>query len=131
MCGCRDDGGAAAHAIATALADDDIDRAITLGLIDARPIACAMCSVDCQSRLHAARNERLQALAARARYLTRNARLERRARERAEQRTALPTPAGATNPNAAISATAAPALPSAAAAALARARAKAAARHKP
>ncbi|MFC3814060.1 hypothetical protein [Lysobacter sp. GCM10012299] len=131
VCGCRDAGGAVAHAIAAALADDDIDRAIVLGLVADDAVACQHCSDACRSRLRVARDERLQALAARERYRARNTRLERRARERAEHRAAQVTPA----PDAATPTTTAPtpppALPSAAAAALARARAKAAARHKP
>lgn len=134
VCGCRDGASAAVHAIAAALAQDDLDRAITLGLMAVEPLACAGCSDDCRARLQTARDERMQALAARDRYRARNARLERRARERAEHRaSALPA---AAMPVAAGAATDAPApaatsLPSAAAAALARARAKAAARHKP
>jgi succinate dehydrogenase/fumarate reductase flavoprotein subunit len=133
VCGCREGANAAVHAIATALAHDDLDRAITLGLIagDAavEPLSCASCSDDCRARLQAARTERMQALAARDRYRIRNARIERRARERAEHRAAaMPfTASVATDAPAPV----ATALPSAAAAALARARAKAAARHKP
>jgi hypothetical protein len=130
VCGCREGAGAAVHAIAAALGQDDLDRAITLGLVagDAAP-SCTSCSDDCRARLQAARTERMQALAARDRYRTRNARLERRARERAEHRAAaMPVAASVATDAPAPVATA---LPSAAAAALARARAKAAARHKP
>lgn len=120
-CGCRDAGGAAAHAIVAALAQDDADLAIERGLLDpARE--CRACSDDCRARLHAAREQRTSALAARERYRARNARLERRARERAEQRAPATDTAHAASR---------PALPSAAAAALARAREKAAQRHKP
>ncbi|QSX76269.1 hypothetical protein HIV01_007215 [Lysobacter arenosi] len=129
VCGCRDGASAAVHAIATALAQDDLDRAITLGLIAVEPRSCASCSGDCRARLQAARTERMQALAARDRYRIRNARVERRARERAEHRSAaMPIAASVATDDTAPVATA---LPSAAAAALARARARAAARHKP
>jgi hypothetical protein len=121
-CGCRDARGDRVHAIARALAEDDLDQAIELGLLLDPPLACANCDAGCRQLIHVAREARLYALAARERFRARNARLERRAHERAEQRT---PPAPATQ------ATTAPALPSAAAAALARARAKAAARHKP
>lgn len=120
-CGCRDAGGAAAHAVVMALAQDDTDLAIERGLLD-RAVACDACSDACRARLHHARHEREAALAARERYRARNARIERRARERAERATPAPAvdrPATA------------PSLPSAAAAALARARAKAAQRHQP
>ncbi|HEY5850600.1 MAG TPA: hypothetical protein VIT62_07545 [Lysobacter sp.] len=133
-CGCRDAGGSAVHAIVAALVDDDLDRAIALGLVDGTRLVCEHCDDECRARLVAARDARLQALAARARFRARAVRLERRARERAEHRAApamaaadAPTPPMPTDAAAAI----APALPSAAAAALARARAKAAARHKP
>jgi hypothetical protein len=133
-CGCRDADGSAVHAIVAALVDDDPDRAIALGLVDGGRLVCEHCNDACRARLVAARDARLQALAARARFRARGVRLERRARERAEHRAApatetadAPTRPMPTDAAAAI----APALPSAAAAALARARAKAAARHKP
>lgn len=122
VCGCRDARGDRTHAIAHALATDDLDRAIELGLLLDPPLACGHCSAQCTQLIHDARQARLSALAARERFRARNARLERRARERAEQR-APSAPATQT--------VSGPALPSAAAAALARARAKAAARHKP
>lgn len=125
ICGCRDPDGAMAHAIVAALALDDLDRAIALGLVERDAVACGGCDESCQATLLAARTARLDALAARDRYRVRNARLERRARERAEQRAAA-TPAAPSSVAAPV-----PALPSAAAAALARARAKAAERHKP
>ncbi|MDR0182598.1 hypothetical protein [Lysobacter arvi] len=122
VCGCGDPRGLAAHAISAALRIDDVDAAIGAGLLD-RDVECASCDDACRARLHEARRARLDALAARERYRARNARLERRARERAEKR--LPPPAND------IVAPAPSALPSAAAAALARAREKAAQRHKP
>jgi hypothetical protein len=127
VCGCRDPRGTAAHAINAALRVDDVDRAIDAGLLD-RSIECASCGDACRTSLHDARNARITALAARERYRVRNARLERRAHERAQQRAPSPAsgPIADATPNAP-----APALPSAAAAALARARAKAAQRHKP
>lgn len=106
-------------ALSDAVAADDIDRAIALGLLDFLPPidACAHCA----SRFEAipvARDARLCALAARARHRVRQARLAERAEARARRRAAAPpTPAAAV-----------PALPPAAAAALARARAKAAAK---
>jgi len=122
VCGCRESRGAAAHAINAALRVDDIDGAIEAGLLD-RSIECAICNDECRERLHHARDERIAALAARQRFRARNARLERRARERAEKRAPAPSNDVATPTP--------PALPSAAAAALARAREKAAQRHKP
>lgn len=117
-CGCDRD--AVAHAIVAALLSDDVDRALDLGLLDADE--CAACSTSCRAAVHAARGQRQRALAARERFRARNARLQRRAEERAAQRQApAPSPASVTPPS----------LPSAAAAALERARAKAAARHKP
>ncbi|MBU8974998.1 MULTISPECIES: hypothetical protein [unclassified Lysobacter] len=122
-CGCRDPRGAAVHAINAALRVDDVDRAIEAGLLD-RDLQCTSCSDDCRAVLHAARDARSSALAARERYRTRNARLERIARERALKRSVVPS--SEATPSAPK-----PALPSAAAAALARAREKAAQRHKP
>jgi len=113
------------HAIAAALADDDLDRAIESGLLGSN--GCTDCSAACTSALIVQRDARLDALAARERYRQRNARLQRRAAERAARRApppAIDTPAEAAAPIR-------PALPSAAAAALARAKAKAAERHKP
>jgi ribosomal protein L12E/L44/L45/RPP1/RPP2 len=121
-CGCAAPGGARAHAIVAALRDDDLDGAMTLGLLD--PAAdCAACATACRAQLDAARASRRQALAARERHRARALRLERRERERAERR----KPAPATDATAASSAAPAPALPPAAAAALARAKARAAA----
>lgn len=119
FCGCSDMHGANAHAIAAALAGDDLDRAIETGLLAAMP--CAGCTDLCNARIIAARDARRSALAARERYRARQARLARRAEERAAARTA---PVTATPE-------AQPALPSAAAAALERAKARAAERRKP
>lgn len=114
LCGCL--APAAAHAILAALAEDDVDRALDLGLLDAPP--CAGCARGCNTRLIAVRDERRRALAARERFRARQARLERRAREREAART--PPPTDAARPSAA--------LPPAAAAALARALARAGSR---
>ncbi|GAB3376080.1 hypothetical protein GCM10027431_30470 [Lysobacter rhizosphaerae] len=110
-----------AHAIAAAVAEDDLDRAIELGLLEIA--SCEHCDAACSARVMAARDDRLTALGARERYRARQARLQRRAQERAAARA---TPAPATN-----TVEAASGLPSAAAAALARARARAAERRKP
>ena len=112
-CGCTDAAGAHAHAIAAALLDDDLDHAMTLGLLE--PVACSSCTGDCSEWLRDAREARMRALAARERHRVRQARLERRAAERAARR----APPAATP-------TGTPALPPAAAAALARAKARAA-----
>jgi hypothetical protein len=116
-CGCTEARGATVHAIASALAEDDLDRAIQLGLLESSP--CTGCDDACNARVTAARKARLAALAARERFRARQARLQRRMQERAAARTAA-TPVAAT-----------PRLPSAAAAALARAKARAAERRKP
>lgn len=120
ICGCTDARGATLHAIASALADDDLDRAIETGLLEAAP--CAGCAGACNARVMTARDARLGALAARERYRARQARLQRRVEERAAARI---TAAPAATPEAT------PTLPSAAAAALARAKARAAERRKP
>jgi hypothetical protein len=121
VCGCNERRTAVAHAIAAAVAEDDLDRAIELGLLEVAP--CEHCDDACIARVMAARDDRLAALGARERYRARQARLQRRAQERAAAR-ATPAPAANT-------AEAASSLPSAAAAALARARARAAERRKP
>ena len=121
-CGCRDGAGVTAHEVLVALRDDDVDRAIEAGLLDCEP--CAGCTPGCMRLLHAARDARRTALAARDRYRARMERLERRTAARAARRTK------ATAPGSAIG-TATPALPAAAAAALARAKAKAAVPRKP
>ncbi|QWF19730.1 hypothetical protein [Lysobacter capsici] len=129
--------GAAAHAIAIALAADDLDRAITLGLLQGEhaPV-CAHCAPQCRQAMREAREQRLRALAARERYRARDARLQRRADERAAQRAAAPAAVASVGIAAADDLISVandatpprPALPSAAAAALARAKAKAAQR---
>src|SRR3546814_4859932 len=53
-CGCTDAAGAHAHAIAAALIDDDLDRAMTPGLLE--PVACSACTDDCSKRLRHARD---------------------------------------------------------------------------
>lgn len=134
-CGCARADGAAAHAIVAALAADDLDRALSLGLLDAA--VCAACTPECTATLIDARMARSKALAARARYRARNARLAQRAQERAAQRagarapeTATPDAARLDDATVAAAAPPRPALPSAAAAALARAKAKAAERNQ-
>lgn len=119
VCGCSDTRGANTHLVAAALAEDDLDRAIEIGLFSVLP--CMGCADACTTRVIAARDMRRSALAARDRYRARQARLARRAAERAAARGApvIATPE------------AKPALPSAAAAALARAKARAAERRKP
>lgn len=107
-CGCRAPDGAPMHAILAALAVDDLDAALRLGLLEAT--ACAACAPACRERLQAAREARLRALAARARHRARAARL---ARLQAEREAARRPPATAGT------------LPPAAAAALARALEKA------
>jgi Na+-translocating ferredoxin:NAD+ oxidoreductase RnfC subunit len=106
------------HALVGALREDDIDRALELRLLDPS-ITCASCGDACRALLETARTQRIWALAARERFRARNARLERRQRERAERRKPAATAKGTA---------AAPALPPAAAAALARAKARAAER---
>jgi hypothetical protein len=109
-CGCT--AASATHAINAALDHDDLDRAIDAGLLG--DVECDACSPACRARRHGSRDARLAALAARDRFRAREARLSRRAQERAERRDA--------------NATLSTALPPAAAAALARARARAARR---
>lgn len=118
---CTDD---ALRAIADALAADDLDRAMTLGLLDARPEDIPERCDACGARagiVIAARDERLRALAARERYRARQARLAERAAARARKREAAA-------PQRIV---AAPSLPPAAAAALARAKARVAAKRPP
>ncbi|MGY0557258.1 hypothetical protein [Lysobacter sp. A421] len=108
--------------------DGDVDGALQLGLLKAMP--CPGCSVDCHTRLVAARADRIRALAARERFRARDARLERRRAERAAQRSAPARPAetevAATGGTTGVDPSRQPALPVAVAAALARAKAKAA-----
>jgi hypothetical protein len=107
--------GVASHAIRAALLEDDLDRALMLGLREVT--ACESCDPACTTALLAARDARVRALAARDRFRAREARLERRRQERAERRAGA-----AASGNRATT----PPLPAAAAAALARAKAKAA-----
>jgi hypothetical protein len=102
-----------AHAVVDALQADDLDAALSRGLLEAAP--CPACDTTCKARLIEARDARRIALAARDRYRARGARLQRRKGEREAARS--PPPAVAAAP--------APALPTAAADALARALAKA------
>jgi hypothetical protein len=112
------------RALAEALAMDDIDRALTLGLLESRSEEHPGLCTGCQARVHivaAARAERLRALAARKRYRARQARLAERAEARARKFATATT----------LQPAAAPSLPPAAAAALARAKARAAAKPQP
>ena len=120
--GC-DDG--ALQALIDAVSADDLDRALSLGLLevvepDASRMGCATCAARI-AMLVRARDARLRALAARERFRAREARLAARAQARARRREA----AQASTPT-----HAAPSLPPAAAAALARAKAKAAAKRE-
>jgi hypothetical protein len=112
------------HPLAEALAADDIDRALTLGLLafepENNPEACAECCARMRIVI-AARDERLRALAARERYRVRHVRLTERAEAHARKRRASTT----------LQPEAAPSLPPAAAAALARAKARVAAKPQP
>ncbi|WP_374247504.1 hypothetical protein [Thermomonas sp.] len=111
-----------AHALLAALRDDDLDAALTLGLLEAQPCPC--CVPECNRLLAAARDARRLALAARQRHHARAARLARIKAEREAARHPAPAPASAPTAQQAT-----PALPTAAADALARALAKAKARH--
>ncbi|WP_449446047.1 hypothetical protein [Thermomonas brevis] len=111
-----------AHALLAALREDDLDGALALGLLDAKP--CPTCASTCGTRLTEARDARRFALAARERHRARAVRLARIQAEREAARRPAPTPAAAP-----VAQQATPALPSAAADALARALAKAKARH--
>ena len=104
-----------AHAVLAALRADDLDAALTLGLLDTQ--SCPACDAACTATQFAARDARRVALAARDRYRAREARLARRKAARDAARAVTPLPAAK-----------APALPTAAADVLARALAKAAAR---
>ena len=107
-------------ALADAVADDAIDLAIELGLLDwdgdAQPAIAAGLDADATARLQLVRQQRLDALAARERHRLRATRLARLASER-KQRQA--------DSVASDRAAGKPALAGAAAAALARALAKA------
>ena len=113
-CGCDAQGGAAAHAIVAALREDDLDRALALGLLEAA-LDCPSCAQACRSVVARERTRREAALSARERFRAREARLQRRRHERDARRAPVPA-ADASKP----------ALPASAAAALARAKAKAA-----
>lgn len=114
----------AIRALAEAVAEHDLDRAIEIGLLtfDPAPHHCDRCR-DTVARIAAARDDRLRALAARERYRARQARLAERADARARKR------AGAAVRTSAVAATST--LPPAVAAALARAKAKVAAKRPP
>lgn len=119
-CHCSSSNGSATHAVVAAVIVDDIDAAIFAGLLEVR--ACLHCDATCTTHLLAARDARLAALAARARFKARNARLQRHAEQRAARRVvprALDDAGSEPKP---------PPLPAAAAAALARAKARAAAK---
>lgn len=123
LCASADAGAAASiAALDGALAADDLDRAIALGLLDFAPVdaPCPECAARVGTIL-AARDERRRALAARERHRARARRLAERAEVRARRRAAA-APAEAQPGSVAA------ALPPAAAAALARAKAKAAAK---
>ena len=140
-CGCVAGNGAAVHVVVAALLVEDLNGAIDAGLLTVT--ACPACSPACGANLHAAREARLTALAARERYRARNARLLRRATEAAARRSQVFSPdtapaTGALETTAMGSATPAnsppapaPPLPPAAAAALARARIRASGLPKP
>ena len=97
---------AGVHAVANALAVDDLDRALDAGLLEVA--ACPSCTADCRDSVRQAADGRRTAFAALERYRAREARLVRRSAERAARRKP-PAPT---------------ALPPAAAAALARAKAR-------
>ena len=103
--------GAPAHAVLAALILDDLDAALTRGLLEV--VACAGCAPFCNALLLAAGDERRRCLAARERYRARAARLRRRKAERDAARVPKPAP------------TQTPPLPAAAADVLARALAHA------
>lgn len=111
------------QSLADAVREDAIDLALALGLLSFEPAShrCVHCR-DQVSKITAARDARLRALAARERFRARETRLAERAEARARKR------AAATPPAATAGTPTPPALPPAAAAALARAKAKAAAK---
>lgn len=120
-CGCTEQHQASAHAIAIALAGDDLDAAIEAGLLASE--GCPGCTEACTRSLMVARDARRFALASRERFRAREARLARRQQERLARRT--PMRSAPVDGPAAV-----PPLPAAAAAALARARERAAGRGK-
>ena len=109
------------RALCDSVMADDLDLAISLGLLSFKAPAngCDHCAARI-AVLVAARDARLRALAARERYRARQARLAERAEARARKR------AGAA-PEASVDVTS---LPSGAAAVLARAKARAAAKQR-
>jgi hypothetical protein len=116
---CNDD---AFRALCDSVTADDLDRAISLGLLNFEPPGegCEKCAPRIAALL-AARDARLHALAARERYRARQTRLAERAEARVRKRaSAAPAPSAAV-----------PSLPPGAAAALARAKARAAAKPRP
>jgi Na+-translocating ferredoxin:NAD+ oxidoreductase RnfC subunit len=115
-CDCTHAQNIATHAVRAALVEDDLDRALTLGLLDVA--ICDGCDHACTTALLGAREARVRALAARDRFRAREGRLERRRQERADRRSSMAASGNRTSTSP---------LPSAAAAALARAKAKAAA----
>lgn len=137
-CGCDADA-PVAHAIAHAVAVDDVDAALAAGLLS-RP-RCPHCTPACRKAVEGTRAARVQALAARERHRARALRLARRDAELQARRRAsadaldqyavtgpAQAPAAAT-PASGVTPPAPPALPAAAAEALARAKARAASRH--
>ena len=110
------------RALADAVAADDLDRAISLGLLEFEaPVdVCATCGSRIAG-IEIVRDERLRALAARERHRARQARLAHRAEARARKRE------NAASQPSIIS----PSLPTGAAAALARAKARVAAKRPP
>jgi hypothetical protein len=98
-CGCTHAQNIATHAVRAALVEDDIDRALTLGLLDVS--ICEGCDQPCTMALLDAREARIRALAARDRFRAREARLERRRQERrrpALQRIGFPAIRTTTSP---------------------------------
>lgn len=155
-CALAADDAEALRRLAEAVAADDIDTAITLGLLDGVPAfgsaddaasmgtstaqrPCMAC-MDNARQVSAARDARMRALAARERHRAREARLRRRAEARASRGAVAALPADAAMDTtasadampapsaAAIAPATRPALPPSAAAALARAKARASAR---
>jgi len=114
-CACTDASGDGSHALLSMVLADDLDSAMVAGLCEATP--CESCERACNTRLLAVRDDRLDALAARERFRTRNARIARLRDARERERTSSRRIASA--------ASGSPALPASAADALARALAKA------
>lgn len=114
----------ATHAIAAALAINDIDRALDAGLLD--DAGCTSCSSACANARAMVREARIAAFSARERYHQRTARLERRTADRAARRATTPAAPGPSGSNSTTIA----GLPPAAAAALARVKARVAGQEK-